>query len=125
MSTSIQMYIMAIILLSMSVLSLIVFLAIGDSEALFTAICSASGAICILAIRANVWNKKKIISIKSDLYFLLSILFLGILECLFIYLFIYSDDNNWLAKIVFFAIWGRYFVLLIPIWIITLYNLKR
>jgi hypothetical protein len=45
----------------MSVLSLIVFLAIGDSEALFTAICSASGAICILAIRANVWNKKKII----------------------------------------------------------------
>lgn len=125
MSTSIQMYVMAVILVSMSVLSLIVFFVIGDSDALFTAISSASGAVCIFAIRANVWDKKKIINLESDVYFWITILFLAILECLCLYLFIYSDGNNWFAKIDFLAKWGKYFVLLIPVWIITLYNLKR
>lgn len=125
MSTSIQMYVMAVILVSMSVLSLIVFFVIGDSDALFTAISSASGAVCIFAIRANVWDKKKIINLESDVYFWITILFLAILECLCLYFFIYSDGNNWFAKIDFLAKWGKYFVLLIPVWIITLYNLKR
>ena len=119
------MYIVAVVLTSMSVLALIVFFAIGDNDALFAALSSASGAVCLFAIRARVWDKKKIINLEPNVYFWSTILFLAVLECMCFYLFIYSDGNNWFSKIDFFAKWGKYFVLLVPVWVVTLYNLKK
>lgn len=125
-STSNQMYIVAVILFCMSLLALLIFFVLGESDALFASLVSVSGAVFILTYRAKVWGKKKIIKLESNVFFWITILFLAALEFLSFYLFVYSDGDNWLSKIDFFAKWGQYFVLLIPAWIITLiYNLKK
>lgn len=124
-STSNQMYIVAIMLFSMAILAIIIFLVIGESDALFVALCSVSGALLILSYRAKVWEEKKVIELQFNSYFLLAIIFLVALEGISIYLFVYLDGDNFLSKIDFFNKWGKYFTLLIPSWIITLLlNLK-
>lgn len=120
------MYIVSVILFCAAILALIIFFATGESDALFAALVSVSGAVFILTYRAKVWGEKKIIELKPNVFFWVTVLFLAALECISFYLFVYSDDDNWLSKIDFFAKWGKYFVLLIPAWIITLmYNLKK
>ena len=116
---------MAVIFSCMAVFALIIFFAIRNNDALFAALFSASGAACLFAIRAKVWDKKKIIELEPNAYFWIAILFLVILECVCFYLFNYSNGINFLSKITFFAKYGKYFVWLIPIWIITLYNFKK
>lgn len=119
------MYIVAIMLFSMAILAIIIFLVIGESDALFVALCSVSGALLILSYRAKVWEEKKVIELQFNSYFLLAIIFLVALEGISIYLFVYLDGDNFLSKIDFFNKWGKYFTLLIPSWIITLLlNLK-
>lgn len=124
MSTSINMYVGAVILSCIAILSLIVFVTFGDDQALFSAIASASGAASIFAIRANVWNKKKVIQFEPNSYYWLALIFLVVLEFVCFYLFIYSDSGKLLSSF-FLNEWGKYFVLIIPIWIVTLYNLKK
>jgi hypothetical protein len=119
-STSKQMYIVSVILFAMAVLALIIFFAIGESDALFAAFASVSGGVFLLTYRAKIWNEKKIFDLKLNAFFLVVILFLVIVECISFYCFVYSDGENWLSKMDFFAKWGKFFVLLIPAWIITL-----
>ena len=125
MSTSIQILIMAILFFCLTVVALIVFFITGKIDALFIAIGFVSGAVCMLAIRANLWNKKKILELEPNVYFWIVFLFLVVLECFCIYLFYFSDKNSILFKIDYFAQRGKYLILLIPIWIVTLYNLKK
>lgn len=120
------MYIVAIALFCIAIFALIIFLALGDSDALFGALVSVSGAVSVLTYRSRVWGEKKIVELELNGVFLIVILLLITLECLSFYLFVYADGENCLSKIDFFARWGKYFVLLIPVWIITLmYNLKK
>lgn len=120
------MYIVAVVLFCMTILAIVVFFVIGESDAFFAAVVSFSGAVSILTYRAKVWGEKKIIELELNAAFLITILFLVILECLCFYFFVYSEGENWLSKIDFFAKWGKYFILLIPVWIITLiYNIRK
>lgn len=75
--------------------------------------------------RAKVWDEKKYIELEPNRYFWIAIFALFLLECLFLYLFYYFQGDNILLRIFFFDKYGEYFVLLIPVWIITLYNLKK
>lgn len=125
MSTSIQMFIAIIFFSIIAILSLIAFFISGEYDCLFGALCFASGSACTFAIRAKVWNEKKYIELEPNRYFWIAILVLFLLECLFLYLFYYSHGNNILSRIFFFDKYGKYLVLLIPVWIITLYNLKK
>lgn len=125
MSTSIQMIIAAVFFGIIAILSLIAFLISGDSDCLFGSLCFASGAVCVYAIRAKVWGEKNLIELDPNRYFWLALIILFLLECVFLYLYYFCIGNHILSKIGFFAKYGRYFVLLIPIWIVTLYNLKK
>ncbi|WP_321426095.1 hypothetical protein [uncultured Bacteroides sp.] len=125
MSTSIQMFFLFIILSFMATLGFIVFLFSGDIDIFFSALTTASGAAFVLAFRARVWDEKKIIELEQNRYWVMSILILAILECIFLYL-IYLSQNAYIMSISNFLIkWIRPFVFIIPIWILTLYNLRK
>jgi hypothetical protein len=120
------MYIVAVILFSLSLLSIVIFFVIGESDALFAALASFTAAFFVISYRAKVWDEKKVVELELNGYFLLAILFLAVLECLSFYLFIYSEGNNCISTIGFFTKWGKYFILIIPTWIISLIlNLKK
>lgn len=125
MSTSIQMFIGVIYCSVIAILSLIGFLITGESLCLFGSLCYASGSACIFVIRAKVWNKKKYIELEPNRHFWIAIFSLFLLECLFLYLYYYFHGDNILSRILFFYKYGKFFVLLIPVWILTLYNLKK
>lgn len=125
MSTSIQMFIGFILFSVIAILSLIAFFISWEYDCLFGALCYASGAAFIFVIRAKVWDEKKYIELEPNRYFWIAIFALFLLECLFLYLFYYFQGDNILLRIFFFDKYGEYFVLLIPVWIITLYNLKK
>ena len=125
MSTSIQMIIATVFLSIIAILSLIGFFITGESECLFGFLCFGSGAVCVYAIRAKVWDKKNLIELAPNRYFWIAILILFLIECVFLYLYYIFIGDNLLSRITFFAKYGKYFVLLIPVWIVTLYNLKK
>ena len=125
MSTSIQMFFLFIILLFIATLGFIVFLFTGEIDVFFSALTTASGAAFVLAFRARAWDEKKIIELEQNRYWVMSILILAILECIFLYL-IYLSQNAYIMSISDFLIkWIRPFVFIIPIWILTLYNLRK
>ncbi len=119
------MFFLFIILSFMATLGFIVFLFSGDIDIFFSALTTASGAAFVLAFRARVWDEKKIIELEQNRYWVMSILILAILECIFLYL-IYLSQNAYIMSISNFLIkWIRPFVFIIPIWILTLYNLRK
>ncbi len=125
-STSKTMYIVSIVLFCTAILELIAFFILRDSDALFATFISVSGGVFILTYRSKVWNKRKVFELKPNAFFFGIILFLIVLEFLFLYSFIYYIPNNWFFQITFFVKWGEYLAILIPGWIITLiYNLKK
>lgn len=124
-STSKQMYMFSVVLFAMAILALIIFFAIGETDTLFASFASASCAVFLLTYRAKIWDEKKIFELKLNVFFWILILSLVVAECICLYCFVFSNGENWLTKIDFFAKWGKFFVLLIPAWIITLFlNLK-
>ena len=125
MSSSIQMLILFITLSFMAVVGFIAFLITGEIDIFFSALTMASGAAFVLAVRARVWDKKKIIELEQNRYWVMALLILAILECIFLYL-IYISQNAYIMSISDFLIkWIRPFVFIIPIWILTLYNLRK
>ncbi len=119
------MFITAIFLIVNAILALIVFIIDGDTDCLFYSLAFGTIGIFIFVMRAKIWDKN-IIKFNPNIYFWLSILVLLLLECIFIYLFYYTIDNNVLSKIEFFNKYGETFtILLISMWIVTLYNLKE
>ena len=125
MSTSIQMLIFSILLSFMAAIVFIAFLITGEIDIFFSALTIASCAAFVLAVRARVWDKKKIIELDQNRYWVMSLLILAILECIFIYL-IYISQNAYIKSISDFLVkWIRPFVFIIPIWILTLYNLRK
>lgn len=125
MSSSIQMLILFITLSFMAVVGFIAFLITGEIDIFFSALTMASGAAFVLVVRARVWNKKKIIELEQNRYWVMALLILAILECIFLYL-IYISQNAYIMSISDFLIkWIRPFVFIIPIWILTLYNLRK
>ncbi len=125
MSSSIQMLIFSILLSCMAVIELIVFLFTGKADPLFSALTLASVVAFVLAVRARVWDKKKIIELDQNRYWVMSLLILTILECIFLYL-IYISQNAYIMSIDDFLVkWIKPFVFIIPIWILTLYNLRK
>ena len=125
MSTSIQMIIGIIICSIIAILSLIVFFITGESICFLGFLCYGSGATCAYTIRAKVWDEKNLIELTPNRYFWIAILILFLLEFVFLYLYYIYAGDNLLSRITFFAKYGKYFVLLIPVWIVTLYNLKK
>ncbi len=124
-SSSIKMLIFSIFLLFIAAIGFVAFLFTGNIDIFFPALTSASGAAFTLAVRARVWNKKKIIELDQNRYWVMSLLFLTILECIFLYL-IYISQNAYIMSISDFLVkWIRPFVFIIPIWILTLYNLRK
>jgi len=119
------MFIAVIFFSVIAILSLIAFFISGESVCLFGALCFASGSACTFVIRAKVWDEKKYIELEPNRYFWIAIFALFLLECLFLYLFYYFQGDNILSRILFFDKYGKYFVLLIPVWMVTLYNLKK
>lgn len=125
MSSSFEMLILSIFLLFMAVVGFFVFLFTGNIDVFFPALTAASGAAFVLAVRARVWDKKKIIELDQNRYWVMSLLFLAILECIFLYL-IYISQNAYIMSIDDFLVkWIKPFVFIIPIWILTLYNLRK
>jgi len=125
MSSSIQMLILFITLSFMAVVGFIAFLITGEIDIFFSALTMASGAAFVLVVRARVWNKKKIIELEQNRYWVMALLILAILECIFLYL-IYISQNAYIMSIDDFLVkWIRPFVFIIPIWILTLYNLRK
>jgi len=125
MSSSIQMLIFFITLSFMAVIGFIAFLITGEIDIFFSALTMASGAAFVLVVRARVWDKKKIIELEQNRYWVMALLILAILECIFLYL-IYISQNAYIMSISDFLIkWIRPFVFIIPIWILTLYNLRK
>nr|WP_320037769.1 hypothetical protein [uncultured Bacteroides sp.] len=109
----------------MAVIELIVFLFTGKADPLFSALTLASVVAFVLAVRARVWDKKKIIELDQNRYWVMSLLILTILECIFLYL-IYISQNAYIMSIDDFLVkWIKPFVFIIPIWILTLYNLRK
>jgi hypothetical protein len=109
----------------MAVVGFFVFLFTGNIDVFFPALTAASGAAFVLAVRARVWDKKKIIELDQNRYWVMSLLFLAILECIFLYL-IYISQNAYIMSIDDFLVkWIKPFVFIIPIWILTLYNLRK
>lgn len=125
MSSSIQLLILFITLSFIAAIGFVAFLFTGDIDVFFPALTTASGAAFVFAVRARVWNKKKIIELDQNRYWVMSILILAILECIFLYL-IYISQNAYIMSISDSLIkWVRPFVFIIPIWILTLYNLRK
>jgi hypothetical protein len=125
MSSSIQMLIFFVTLSFMAVVGFIAFLITGEIDIFFSALTMASGAAFVLVVRARVWDKKKIIELEQNRYWVMALLILAILECIFLYL-IYISQNAYIMSISDFLIkWIRPFVFIIPIWILTLYNLRK
>lgn len=125
MSTSIQMLIFSILLSFMAAIELIAFLITGEVDPLFSALTLASVVAFVLAVRARVWDKKKIIELEQNRYWVMALLILAILECIFLYL-IYISQNAYIMSIDDILVkWIRPFVFIIPIWILTLYNLRK
>ena len=125
MSSSFEMLIFSIFLLFMAVVGFFVFLFTGNIDVFFPALAAASGAAFVLAVRARVWDKKKIIELDQNRYWVMALLILTILECIFLYL-IYISQNAYIMSIDDFLVkWIKPFVFIIPIWILTLYNLRK
>lgn len=93
MSSSIQMLIFSILLSCMAAIELIVFLFTGEADPLFSALTLVSVVAFVLAVRARVWDKKKIIELDQNRYWVMALLILAILECIFLYL-IYTRWRN-------------------------------